>query len=158
MYDVISGISVGSINSAGIALYPKGQEEEATEFMVEMWQNMEAKNLWKYWDKGWYDAFTNETGILDSSPLKEFIESVLGNKSFYRKLIVGAVDLQTGSFLNIDADDLEMEERATAILASASVPGVFPITQLRNYSLVDGSTAWNLNLIGAIQKCYELGV
>jgi predicted acylesterase/phospholipase RssA len=52
----------------------------------------------------------------------------LGNKSFYRKLIVGAVDLQTGSFLNIDMDDLELDERATAILASASVPGAFPVT------------------------------
>lgn len=93
MYDVISGISVGSINSAGIALYPKGKEEEATDFIVDLWKDMEAKDLWKYWDKGWYDAITNETGILDSSPLYEFIQSVLGNKSFYRKLIVGAVDL-----------------------------------------------------------------
>lgn len=89
---------------------------------------MEAKDLWKFWDKGWYDAITNETGILDSSPLLQFIQSVLGNKSFYRKLIVGAVDLQTGSFLNIDMDDLDMDERATAILASASVPGAFPVT------------------------------
>ncbi len=30
-YDVISGISVGSINAGGFSLYPKGQEKESAE-------------------------------------------------------------------------------------------------------------------------------
>lgn len=29
-YDVVSGISVGAINAAGISLFPKGEEKEAT--------------------------------------------------------------------------------------------------------------------------------
>lgn len=29
-YDVLSGISVGAVNAAGMALFPKGQELEAT--------------------------------------------------------------------------------------------------------------------------------
>ena len=82
----------------------------------------------------------------------------MANKTLHRKLIVGAVDLQSGLFLNIDADDLEEDERAIAVLASASVPGVFPATKLRDYTLIDGSTGWNLNMIGAIEKCHELGV
>ena len=32
-YDVLSGISVGAINAGGFAVYPKGQEVEATEFV-----------------------------------------------------------------------------------------------------------------------------
>ena len=43
-------------------------------------------------------------------------------------MIVGAVDVASGSFLNIDADDLDSDEIPQAILASASVPGVFPAT------------------------------
>ena len=40
-YDVISGISVGAINAAGISLFPKGQEEEATQFMIDKWNNID---------------------------------------------------------------------------------------------------------------------
>jgi len=32
-YDVVSGVSIGSINAVAYSLYPKGEEEEATEWM-----------------------------------------------------------------------------------------------------------------------------
>lgn len=41
-----------------------------------------------------------------------------------------------------------------AVLASASVAGFFPVTKLRDYYLIDGGTGWNLNIIGAIEKCH----
>ena len=48
-YDVISGISVGSINAGGISLFPKGREKEATENLKEIWMNMTDSSIWKYW-------------------------------------------------------------------------------------------------------------
>jgi predicted acylesterase/phospholipase RssA len=30
-YDVVEGVSIGGLNAAGLALYPKGQEKEAVE-------------------------------------------------------------------------------------------------------------------------------
>lgn len=74
MYDVISGISVGAINSGAISLFPKGEEKQATEYLVDVWEKFEESNLWKFWDKGWYDAITHESGLLDDSPLFEFIK------------------------------------------------------------------------------------
>ena len=38
MYDVVSGISVGAINSGGLSLFPKGQEKEATQYLVYVWE------------------------------------------------------------------------------------------------------------------------
>ncbi len=52
---------------------------------------------------------------------------------------------------------MEDDERTTAVLASASIPGLFPPTKLREYNLIDGGSAWNLNIIGAINKCKEIG-
>lgn len=52
---------------------------------------------------------------------------------------------------------MEEDERTTAVIASASIPGLFPATKLRDYNLIDGGSAWNLNIIGAIDKCKELG-
>ena len=60
-------------------------------------------------------------------------------------------------YLNIDSDDLEHDEQALAVLASASVPGFFPVTKLRDNYLIDGGSGWNLNIIGAIEKCRKLG-
>ena len=57
----------------------------------------------------------------------------------------------------MDSDDMEDDERSTAVIASASIPGLFPSTKLRDYNLIDGGSAWNLNIIGAIDKCKELG-
>ena len=57
----------------------------------------------------------------------------------------------------MDSDDMEEDERTTAVIASASIPGLFPSTKLRDYNLIDGGSAWNLNIIGAIDKCKELG-
>jgi predicted acylesterase/phospholipase RssA len=48
-YDVISGISVGSINAGGLSLYPKGQEKEATELLRTMWLNLTNNDIWKFW-------------------------------------------------------------------------------------------------------------
>ena len=36
-YDVVSGISVGSINGGGMSFYEKGQEEEMVKFMSDVW-------------------------------------------------------------------------------------------------------------------------
>jgi predicted acylesterase/phospholipase RssA len=58
----------------------------------------------------------------------------------------------------MDSDDMEIDERSTAVIASASIPGIFPPTKLRDYNLIDGGSVWNLNIIGAIEKCKELGV
>lgn len=53
---------------------------------------------------------------------------------------------------------MEIDERTIAVIASASIPGLFPPTKLRDYNMIDGGSAWNLNIVGAIEKCKELGV
>ena len=45
-YDVVSGVSVGGINGGGIALFPKGQIKDAAEFMVNVWTNLTAADMW----------------------------------------------------------------------------------------------------------------
>jgi predicted patatin/cPLA2 family phospholipase len=71
--------------------------------------------------------------------------------------MVGATDVDTGDEMVYDFDDLLENEYVNAIVASSSVPVVFPYTRLRNRSLVDSlSTGWNVNMISAIEKCMEL--
>lgn len=104
------------------------------------------------------DSFDGESGLVDSAPLDNFILDVIGNKTLKRKLITGAVDVGSGQFIQLDSDHLNPDEWHKAVVASGSVPGIFPTTKLRNWSLMDGGTVWNINPIGAINKCKELGV
>lgn len=41
-YDVVGGVSVGAINAAFIALYPKGEELAAVLRLEELWLNHRA--------------------------------------------------------------------------------------------------------------------
>ena len=49
--------------------------------MVKVWTNLTAGDMWQYWQKGWYDALFNETGVLDNSPLSNVLEELIGNKT-----------------------------------------------------------------------------
>ena len=55
-YDVVTGISVGAVNAFGYALYPKGQEAEASDFMMNFWEDLKQENVFQSWDTGYYDS------------------------------------------------------------------------------------------------------
>jgi predicted acylesterase/phospholipase RssA len=65
--------------------------------------------------------------------------------------MVGATDFETGEEIVYDFDDLNKDEYVDAVLASASVPVLFPPTKLKGRVLIDSlSTGWNVNMISAI--------
>jgi NTE family protein len=45
-YDVISGISVGSLNSLALGLFEKGDEINQTEQLLEFWLNITAADIY----------------------------------------------------------------------------------------------------------------
>ena len=55
-YDVITGISVGAINAFGLSLFPTGKEWEASDFMLNFWQDLTQEDVFQTWDTSYYDA------------------------------------------------------------------------------------------------------
>lgn len=45
-YDVVSGVSVGSINGAILVGYPKGKIQQSTERLSDFWLNLKSKDVW----------------------------------------------------------------------------------------------------------------
>jgi NTE family protein len=39
-YDVVSGVSVGAINSASMALFAKGEEKALGDYLLGLWMNL----------------------------------------------------------------------------------------------------------------------
>jgi predicted acylesterase/phospholipase RssA len=77
-YDVISGISVGAINSGALAVHEKGDEVAATEFLRQVWMNMTSGSIYQAWPgHEVYEAFFNQTSLFDTSPLRTTLETIL---------------------------------------------------------------------------------
>jgi predicted patatin/cPLA2 family phospholipase len=49
-----------------------------------------------------------------------------------------------------------LEDLTSAIIASSSIPFVFPNRHFKGMTMMDGGTAWNDNLITAVNKCLEI--
>jgi predicted acylesterase/phospholipase RssA len=63
-YDVVTGVSVGSINSAGISLFGKGQELEMADFMIDLWAKLSNPDVYEAWSGS---EFNPIYGITDKS-------------------------------------------------------------------------------------------
>lgn len=86
------------------------------------------------------------------------IKEVLSDKQIRRKMVVGVTDYIQGIYLTLDMDNFDKNEWVDVIKASATLPGAFPPVHLRDMHLIDGGVIWNINLIGAIEACKDLGV
>ena len=124
--------------------------------MVDKWTNLTSDDLFQFWPDSWFTVLEDEPSLLDSTPLLNFIKNVLEGKEFKRKLITGAVDVDSGRFITMDSDQFTPEEWPYIILGSASVPFAFPPTKLRDWHLMDGGTTWNINIISAIEECRKV--
>jgi predicted acylesterase/phospholipase RssA len=75
-YDVVSGVSAGSINSLAVSFYAPGQEEEMLEFMSNAWQSLSTDEVYKGWRLGIVEGILHESGIFDNSPLYDFLQNL----------------------------------------------------------------------------------
>lgn len=74
-----------------------------------------------------------------------------------RNYLIGATDLESGQEMVFDFEKLNDDEYTNATLASASVPVMFPWTELRGHKLIDSlASGWNVNIISAIEKCLTI--
>lgn len=155
-YDVITGVSIGSINGALLAGYPKGQEKNATEYMAETWKTLTRRDIYKNWPWGGVARGLLFKGALyDSSPFREYIRGQISPPQ--RSIIVSATDARTGAMKTWDEND-DFETLLRGIDASSSYPGFFePVEDLDNTTYYDGGTSFSVNIFGAINRCVEMG-
>lgn len=101
-YDVVVGVSIGSLNTALFSTFEKGNEAEAVAYLEDIWTNTDSQDLWNWWPylniAGglWYRSF------LDSSPLHVKAANWLANRSLKRKVGMQAVDINTGKIVMFD--------------------------------------------------------
>lgn len=95
---------------------------------------------------------------MDNSPLLAFLQGMISKfDEFGRRITIGTVDINDGSFHRFDQTNIAFADLAKAAFSSASIPTVFPPYHWEGQGLfVDGSTATNINVADAITQCMEL--
>jgi predicted acylesterase/phospholipase RssA len=155
-YDVVSGVSIGSINGAFLAGFAKGEEKAATENMLSHWRTLTQDKIYKDWPWGGpVRGLLQKTALYDSSPFREYIRTQLTPP--LRSLIITATDARTGAAKFWD-ETTDWQTLLRAIDASSSYPGFFePITDLDDTVYYDGGTSFSVNIFSPIAKCVDMG-
>jgi len=122
-YEIMTGVSVGALNVAGLSQTPYGKPKESIEWLTKLWlDNVETKHIYKRWFPFGRVHALWLTSVYDSSPLHDLVHGSLDqNKTRMcgRQIAVGAVCLDTGEHRYAREDDPKF---ADWVLASSSFP------------------------------------
>ncbi len=141
-----------------IAAHEKGEEKLAAKKLTELWRNIRRGDILQNWGfpgpmRGFYDR-----SFFDNTPELHLLQRKFkeyGGK-LRRRFTLGITDAQTGDYI-VKNQDVGDENIPHYILASSSVPGIFPYIVEGSHVFIDGGTVNNLNLRGGIEECYKLG-
>lgn len=148
-----------------MALFGKGEEKALADFVLSLWEQLTNEQVWVWRDSSNpYHNIFDFNGYVDNTPLYELLLGIVkdfGNVA-KRTVITTANDVITGRqmeyIIKPGTDDIQTPEwRASVVKASASVPFVFPPTNMHDFGqdvlLMDGGTTWNNNMVAAINEC-----
>ena len=110
-WDLVSGVSIGSITASALSVFPPGEEKAATDAIYEIWTNLTNSDVYKQWPAGWV-AGLYKISLLDDSPGFEFVKNLAAPYSgFARHVSLSTVDIETGEVWNL-VDAMESAEAA----------------------------------------------
>jgi len=124
-WDIVAGVSCGSINAAGMAMHVLGEELEATSWLRDQWFSLNTRDVHRRWCPfgrlSWW-----KKGIRNLAPLRRHLHRCIDPfriKNSGRQLIIGAVARGTREWVEwteVDADII-----VDAVMASAAIPFAF---------------------------------
>lgn len=147
-FQILRGVSVGALNSSFLAMASVGKNKK--ESLKNLQKQVESlEKLWVEEIKGNYSVYGEKFGMIFSlalgsdslyttEPLKELINKYIDIKKLKnsgRNFSIGTVSLLTGKYEEWGSDAEDFKEK---LLASCSIPLIFPPVKLKDDLLVDG--------------------
>jgi predicted acylesterase/phospholipase RssA len=157
-YDVITGVSAGSMNACGLGVFAPEEAVEASEFVFGLWNSIRSSDVFKMWPGGIVEGIMEKSGILDTQPLIEFTNTQVAGKRVKRKITFALADAGNGGYYTRDfntSEDLPSDYTKYAI-GSSSIPFAFPSLKHEDRVLVDGGSIWNVDIPSAVRRCKEI--
>lgn len=152
-YQIMCGVSVGSLNVACLAQEPFGSPRKAFERLEAVWLGVNNEKIYRRWVPfGRLSALWKDS-LFDSSPLRDLVARELDVeriRNSARQVRVGAVCLETGEKRFGTERDARL---ADWVVASASFPVFFQPVEIDGKHWFDGGVR-NLTPLG---QALELG-
>jgi len=155
-YDVICGVSVGALNGAILAQYPKGKEAEAVDHLVNIWDGVcRDSDIYKKWYWGLLGLLPAawKGSAYCTDPLKHIVQEHLDParlKSSGKKFRVGGVCWNTGEYRLWGERNADI---VNGVLASSAFPLFFEDIPIDGFWYTDGG----LRDITPIKAAIDLG-
>ncbi|MEZ5115575.1 MAG: patatin-like phospholipase family protein [Candidatus Nanopelagicales bacterium] len=144
--DLVVGTSVGSLNGAVLAEEP----HSAGHRLPYLWSGLNRDTVFPTKVRDAYATVRGRPYLVDPGPLTSLLVGSLQARTFADldvPLVAVTADLDTGTVVPVDRGDL-----ATALLASAAIPGVFPWVERDGRRLVDGGVLANVPVSVALDR------
>ena len=154
-WDIITGVSAGSFNTAFLGLFSQEDQDLGVELMQNTWLNMTSDNVYTW---NWNPIY--DQSILDNSPLNRTIYTLVNRYGGIAKrdIIMGSTNLNTGLLELFNRSDFNSVNRTTSIImASSSIPVIFPPFYFDNNYYVDGGVYSNELVFPGIEYCLDRG-
>ena len=152
-YDILCGVSVGSLNSSFLSMYPHGSEKESINDLVNFWNKITIKDIYKNWKPFGIFNILWENSFFDASPFHNLVRKNLNIEKIRKsgKIVsVGAVSLTSGKYTSFDQTS---EYFIDAVIGSSSFPGILPPIKFDNQLWIDGG----VKTISPTKTAIELG-
>lgn len=145
--DFVVGASVGAINAAYYASHPGA---EGIERLERVWSRLRRADVFPFsLLNGFLALLGKRDHLVSPALLRHLIESELACERIEHARIpcyVVATDVLSGTAVPLDRGPL-----ATALLASAAIPAVFPCVPIDGRHLMDGGVANNTPISSAVR-------
>eukprot|EP00164_Ancoracysta_twista_P001678 GFYU01002201.1.p1 GENE.GFYU01002201.1~~GFYU01002201.1.p1 ORF type:complete len:387 (-),score=81.66 GFYU01002201.1:156-1316(-) len=153
-WDVVTGISAGSMITAAMSVYAIGDEKNMADYLLETATNITKSDIYSRWAPGGeVRGLLLEKGMFNTTPLYHFLEHTFQKGVKDRRIVVGATSLTTAKLHTWTEKD---DNLAEAVLASTAIPGVFPAVNTTGDVFSDGGVVIGVNVFDAVVRCLEV--
>jgi NTE family protein len=146
---IVIGTSIGAINGAAVARDPT---PAVVDTLVEAWMSPAAAAVYgDSWAKQLRRLAKSRTHLQDPRPLRALIEDIVGAATTFDQL---AIPLAVTAACIETAGERWFDEGPVvdAVLASSSVPGILPPTEIGGEHFVDGGIVNSIPLGEAVRR------
>lgn len=153
-YNIVTGVSIGSVNAGLVTNYPIGQEKAMADNIVAFWNSINNNSqFYVEWKGGLIVGLLFERGLYNNAPAFE-LGKIWCTGPRERNISCGSANLDTGLFDTFN--ESVGPAIVDAIMASGSVPFFFPSKDFEGYTWADGGGLINLDVESAIVRCLEM--
>ena len=154
-WNVVTGISAGSLNAGAVSQYAMGDEANMKTFINETWSTLKGfSSVMKLWPLGPIDSVFFKSGLFDSSPLKQTLTEKFHGQ-IKRNITVGTTSLDYG-YMGYFNESIGPTNMVEACLSSSSIQAVFPMQYFQGQYWMDGGAKMDLDTFTAIERCLDV--